>query len=203
MSDEKKNVVWHEQLVSQQDRNVLNKHRGAVIWFTGLSASGKSTIAHHLERELYERGIRTYVLDGDNVRHRMNSDLGFSREDRHENLRRIGEMSKLFVEAGIMVLNAFISPYRKDRELVADIIGHDNFIEIHVDCPVEVCEKRDPKGLYKKARAGIIKGYTGVDSPYEAPTRPDIRLNTDEDDVDTCVKKVLEHLDEKRLILLI
>lgn len=198
-----KNVIWHEHLVNRSERNVLNKHRSKVIWFTGLSASGKSTIAHHLEKELYDRGVRTYVLDGDNVRHGLTSDLGFERADRAENLRRIAEACRLFVDAGVMVLTAFISPFKADRQRVADIIGKDDFIEVHVDCPVEVCENRDPKGMYKKARAGEIKGYTGVDSPYEAPASPDLRLPTSEMDVEGCVRKVLELLDEKKLILLL
>lgn len=198
-----KNVVWHEQLVSRQERNQLNKHRSAVIWFTGLSASGKSTIAHHLEKELYERGVRSYVLDGDNIRHGLNSDLGFAREDRSENLRRIAELARLCVDAGVMVLTAFISPYRDDRKRVADIIGVDDFIEIFVDCPIDVCEARDPKGLYRKARAGEIKGYTGVDAPYEAPEAPALALRTDESSVEDCVKAVLEYLDKQKLILLI
>lgn len=197
------NIVWHEQLVSRQDRNMLNKHRSAVIWFTGLSASGKSTIAHHLEKELFERGVRSYVLDGDNIRHGLNSDLGFDRNDRSENLRRIAEMGKLFVDAGIMVLTAFISPYKNDRQRVAEIIGKENFIEIFVECPINVCEARDPKGLYRKARAGEIKGYTGVDSPYEEPESPSLTLRTDKNSVEDCVNQVLEHLDKKKLILLI
>ena len=198
-----KNVIWHEHLVSRIERNVLNKHRSKVIWFTGLSASGKSTIAHHLEKELYDRGVRTYVLDGDNVRHGLNSDLGFTREDRAENLRRIAETCRLFVDAGVMVLSAFISPFKADREKIAEIIGRNDFIEVHVDCPVEICENRDPKGLYKKARAGEIKGYTGVDSPYEAPESPDVKLPTNELDVESCVREVLELLDDKKLILLL
>jgi adenylylsulfate kinase len=174
-----------------------------VVWFTGLSASGKSTIAHHLEKELFERGIRAYVLDGDNVRHGINSNLGFSREDRKENLRRIAEVARLFMDAGVVVLAAFISPYREDRAFVRDTVGADSFFEIFVKCPVDVCENRDPKGLYKKARAGVIKGYTGVDAPYEEPEQPDLALSTDELTVADSVQKVLDLLDSRRFILLV
>jgi adenylylsulfate kinase len=195
-------VVWHENLVNGRERNVMNKHRSGIVWFTGLSASGKSTIAHHLEKDLFDRGIRGYVLDGDNVRHGINSNLGFSREDRRENLRRIAEVAKLFSDAGIVVLSAFISPYREDREFVRDIAGKENFFEVYVRCPIEVCEKRDPKGLYKKARAGVIKNYTGVDAPYEEPENPDVVLDTDELSVEESVRKILEFLDSKKFILL-
>ena len=195
-------VVWHESLVSRKDRNRMNKHRSGVVWFTGHSASGKSTIAHHLEKELFDRGVRSYVLDGDNVRHGINSNLGFSRDDRRENLRRIAEVSKLIADAGIVVLAAFISPYREDRAYVRSTVGADAFFEVYIKCDVDVCEMRDPKGLYKKARAGIIKGYTGVDAPYEEPLNPDLVLDTQALDVDQCVRKVLEMLDEKKSILL-
>jgi adenylylsulfate kinase len=195
-------VVWHETLVNRRQRNVMNKHRSGIIWFTGLSASGKSTIAHHLEKDLFDRGIRGYVLDGDNVRHGINSNLGFSREGRRENLRRIAEVAKLLSDAGIVVLSAFISPYKEDREFVRDIAGKENFFEVYVRCPIEVCEKRDPKGLYKKARAGIIKNYTGVDAPYEEPEAPDVVLDTDELSVEESVRKVLEFLDHNKFILL-
>jgi len=198
-----KHVVWHETLVNMRERNRMNKHKSGVVWFTGLSASGKSTIAHHLEKDLFDRGIRAYVLDGDNVRHGINSNLGFSREDRRENLRRIAEVSKLFVDAGVVVLAAFISPYREDRAFVRDVVGVDNFFEIFVKCSVDVCETRDPKGLYKKARAGIIKNYTGVDAPYEEPEKPDLVIDTVENDVETSVRKVLEFLESKKFILLV
>jgi adenylylsulfate kinase len=198
-----KHVIWHETLVNRQDRNRINKHRSGLVWFTGLSASGKSTIAHHLERELFDRGIRSYVLDGDNVRHGINSNLGFSRDDRRENLRRIAEVSRLFTDAGIVVLAAFISPYREDREFVKEIVGDESFFEIYVKCPVEVCEHRDPKGLYKKARAGIIKNYTGVDAPYEEPDNPDLSIDTVALDVDSSVRKVLEFLESRKFLLLL
>lgn len=196
-------IIWHEALVSRDERNRSNKHRSGVVWFTGLSASGKSTIAHHLEKELFDRGIRSYVLDGDNIRHGINSNLGFSREDRRENLRRIAEVAKLFVDAGIVVLAAFISPYRNDRDFVREIVGTEYFFEVFIECSVEVCEKRDPKGLYKKARAGIIKDYTGVDSPYEKPAHPDLTINTEGLSVEESVSSVLRFLEEKRFILLI
>ena len=195
-------VIWHNPYVSMRDRNLMNKHKSGVVWFTGLSASGKSTIAHFVEKELYERGIRAYVLDGDNVRHGINSNLGFSRDDRRENIRRIAEVSKLFVDTGIVVLGSFISPYREDRAFVAETIGRDNFFEIYVKCPVEVCMNRDPKGLYKKAKAGIIKGYTGVDAPYEAPENPDLVLDTEELTVEESSKNVLKLLDSRKFILL-
>jgi len=173
------------------------------VWFTGLPASGKSTIAHHMEKELFDRGIRAYVLDGDNIRHGINSDLGFSREERKENLRRIAELSKLLVDAGIVVLAAFVSPYHEDREFVRGILGDESFFEIYVKCPPEVCEHRDPKGQYKKAREGIIKNYTGVSAPYEEPETPDLVLNTEELAVEDSVKSILELLDKRKFILLV
>jgi adenylylsulfate kinase len=196
-------VVWHENLVSRNDRNRINKHRSGIVWFTGLSAAGKSTIAHHLEKELFDRGIRAYVLDGDNVRHGINVNLGFTREDRRENLRRIAEVARLFADAGLVVLSAFISPFREDRDFVREIVGVDNFFEVYVKCPVEVCEKRDPKGLYKKARAGIIRNYTGVDSPYEEPESPDLIIDTNDLDVESSVQSVLALLEERKFILLL
>jgi adenylylsulfate kinase len=196
------NIVWHETLVDRQDRNRMNKHKSGVIWFTGCPASGKSTIAHHLERALFERAIRCYVLDGDNVRHGINSNLGFSREDRRENLRRIAECSKLFVDAGLVVLAAFVSPYREDRQVVRQIVGPEHFFEVYVKCSLETCEKRDPKGQYKKAKAGLIKEYTGISAPYEEPEHPELVLDTEDLDVESAVKKVLELLDRKKFILL-
>jgi len=198
----KKNVVWHETLVTRHDRNVRNRHRSGLIWFTGLPAAGKSTIAHQLEKELFDRGIRCYVLDGDNVRHGLTADLGFSREDRKENLRRIAEVGRLFVEAGFVVIAAFVSPYRKDREFIREKLGGDHFFEVHIKCSPEVAEKRDPKGNYKKARAGIIKDYTGVSAPYEDPENPDLVIDTEDLDVTQGVQKALEFLDKKKFILL-
>jgi adenylylsulfate kinase len=196
----KNNVIWHDVHVEKADRNRLNNHKSGLIWFTGLSASGKSTIAHYVEKKLFERGIRTYVLDGDNVRHGLNSNLGFSPEDRKENLRRIVELSKLFVDAGILVLAAFISPYKKDREYIRKRFENDNFLEIYVKCSVEECEKRDPKGQYKKAREGIIKNYTGISAPYEEPDNPNLIIETEKIDLASSVKQVLELLDKKNII---
>jgi adenylylsulfate kinase len=197
------NVVWHERLVSRRERNLLNKHKSGVVWFTGLSAAGKSTIAHHLEKDLFDRGIRAYVLDGDNVRHGINANLGFSREDRKENLRRISEVAKLYVDAGIVVLAAFISPYREDRAYIKEIVGPDDFFEVYVKCSLNVCENRDPKGLYKKARAGLIKNYTGIDAPYEEPLEADLEIDTEALDVEASVTKVLTFLDDRKFILLL
>ncbi len=193
-------VVWDDRYVKRAERNRLNNHKSGLVWFTGLSASGKSTIAHLVERELFNRGIRTYVFDGDNVRHGINSNLGFSREDRRENLRRIAELSKLFVDAGILVLAAFISPYREDREYIRKRFDGDNFLEMYVKCSVEECERRDPKGQYRKAREGIIKNYTGVSSPYEEPENPDLILDTERFNIKTSVQKVIELLDEKKFV---
>ena len=195
-------VTWHETLVDMRSRNIMNKHRSGLIWFTGLPSSGKSTIAHRLERELFERGIRTYVLDGDNVRHGINSNLGFSREDRRENLRRIAEFSRLFVDSGLVVLAAFVSPYRQDRAFVRERVGPEHFFEVYVKCPPEVCEERDPKGNYRKAREGIIKNYTGVSAPYEEPENPDLLIDTEAMDEQGSVRKVLKFLDNKKFILL-
>lgn len=182
---------WHRALVSRSDREKLNGHRSLVLWFTGLSGSGKSTIAHAVELELHRRGLRTFVFDGDNVRHGLCRDLGFSREDRAENLRRIMEMMKLFLDAGIIALTAFISPYRTDRHQVREFFRGD-FWEIYCRCPLEVCEQRDVKGLYKRARAGEIANYTGISSPYEEPGNPDLILDTHLQTVEECMHKVLD-----------
>ena len=195
-----KHVVWHECLVKRSDRNSLNNHKSGLVWFTGLSASGKSTIAHSVEKELHDRGIRTYVLDGDNVRHGLNSNLGFSPEDRKENIRRIGEVAKLMADAGIVVFTAFISPYREDRDTVRKLFEGDHFYEVFVKCSLEECEKRDPKGLYKKARAGIIKNYTGIDSPYEEPLAPELVVDTEHLTIEESVDQVIDFLCEKKLI---
>jgi adenylylsulfate kinase len=195
----KNHIIWHDGYINRADRNRLNRHKSCLIWFTGLSASGKSTIAHLVEKKLHEQGIRTYVLDGDNVRHGLNADLGFSREDRKENLRRIVEVCKLMVDAGLVVLTAFISPYREDRAYVKGKL-EDDYIEIYVKCSVEECERRDPKGLYKKARSGIIKNYTGVSAPYEEPENPDLVIDTEVMDIEMAVKVVLEFLNEDLFI---
>jgi adenylylsulfate kinase len=195
-------ISWHNGYVSKHDRNILNNHKSGLIWFTGLPSSGKSTIAHLLEKELFSQGIRTYVLDGDNVRHGLNSNLGFNREDRRENLRRIVELSKLMMDAGLIVLAAFVSPYKKDREYVRSRFNDDNFLEIYVKCSIEECERRDPKGNYKKARAGIIKDYTGISSPYEKPENPDLLIDTEILSIESSVHKVLDLLSKKNFISL-
>jgi len=193
------NVVWHEVLVSRGEREVLNGHKGAVVWFTGLSGSGKSTVAHAVERELHALGCRTYVLDGDNVRHGLCGDLGFSVADRHENIRRVGEVTKLFVDAGVIVLTAFISPLRSDRRKVRALIGGD-FVEIYCACPIEECERRDVKGLYRRARAGEIKDFTGISSPYDPPQKPELVIDTSVLTVNQSVDAVLGALRERRVI---
>ncbi len=195
MEKKSTNVVWHKMNVSREDREELLKQKGAVLWFTGLSGSGKSTVASSLEKRLHDMGKLTYTLDGDNVRHGLNSDLGFSDEDRVENIRRIGEISKLFVDAGVITIATFVSPFREDRQKVRDLLGKD-FVEIYIDCPIEVCEKRDPKGIYKKARAGEIKHFTGIDSPYESPINPEIVVSTHLNTLDECVDKLVAYLEE-------
>lgn len=194
------NVVWHHATVTRERREAQNKHRGAIIWFTGLSGSGKSTLAHAVEEALHQRGCRTFVLDGDNVRHGLCGDLGFSPEDRVENIRRVGEMAKLFMEAGIIVLTAFISPYRADRDRVRSMVGEGDFIEIYCNASVAVCEDRDVKGLYKKARDGQIVEFTGITSPYEKPLSPELAINTGSDAIDACVQQVVEEMKSRGMI---
>jgi adenylylsulfate kinase len=194
------NIVWHQGAVSRENREQLNGHKGATIWLTGLSGSGKSTIAVDLEKRLAERGTRTYILDGDNIRHGLNKNLGFSPADRTENIRRIGEVAKLFTDAGIVALTAFISPYRDDRDQVRKIMADGDFIEVHVDCPVEVCEQRDVKGLYKKARAGEIKEFTGISAPYEAPEKAELTINTAGQSVEDSAKQILAYLEAKGIV---
>jgi adenylylsulfate kinase len=194
------NVVWHNATVTRARRETQNGHRGAIIWFTGLSGSGKSTLAHAVEEALHQRGCRTFVLDGDNVRHGLCGDLGFSAADRIENIRRIGEMAKLFMEAGVIVLTAFISPYRADRERVRGLVEYGDIVEIYCDTDIEICEARDVKGLYKKARAGQIGEFTGISSPYEIPAKPELTVNTGTQDIDVCVQQVIDELTERRLI---
>jgi len=189
-----KNLVWHHATVTRARREIQNGHRGAILWFTGLSGSGKSTLAHALEESLHQRGCRTFVLDGDNVRHGLCGDLGFSAKDRIENIRRIGEMAKLFMEAGVIVLTAFISPYRADRERVRGMVAHGDFIEVYCNTPIDICEKRDVKGMYKKARAGEIAEFTGVSAPYEAPLKPELDLNTGVDELPMCVKQIIDEV---------
>ncbi len=201
-SDDQKNhdIVWHHATVTRARREAQNNHKAVNLWFTGLSGSGKSTLAHAVEERLHQMGCRTFVFDGDNVRHGLCSDLGFSLEDRSENIRRIGEMVNLFLQAGVIALTAFISPLKKDREKVRAIIGPDNYLEIHCACSLEICEQRDVKGLYKKARAGIIKNYTGISSPYEAPENPALRLDSGATPLEECVKQVISYLQEKQVI---
>lgn len=195
-------IKWHNGFVNREDRNRLNNHKSGLVWLTGLPSSGKSTIAHTVEKRLFDKRIRIYVLDGDNIRHGLNSNLGFSRDDRYENLRRIVELSKLMVDAGLIVLASFVSPYREDRRYVKERFHNDNFLEIYVKCSIEECEKRDPKGNYKKAKAGIIKNYTGVSAPYEEPENPDLIIDTEELDLEKSVQKVLKLLQDKNFIFL-
>lgn len=201
MSQQKStNVVWHNATISREKRQELNNHRSAVLWFTGLSGSGKSTLAHAVEDELYKRQCRTFVLDGDNVRHGLCGDLGFSLEHRKENIRRVGEVAKLFTEAGVIVLTAFISPLREDRERVRNILPHGDFLEIYCAASLEVCEGRDVKGLYKKARAGQIPEFTGITSPYEEPVSPELVVNTGGDALDVSVANVFKLLEQREII---
>lgn len=194
---EELHIIPHDHKINKEGRNTLNRHKSFVIWFTGLSGSGKSTVANALEQQLYERNIRTYILDGDNVRAGLNSDLDFTEEGRVENIRRIGEVANLFVQAGVVTLSAFVSPFKTDREKVKQTVGAENFIEVFVSCPIEVCEERDVKGLYKKARAGIIKNFTGISSPFEEPENADIVVYTDKESLDESTLRVLEKVLEK------
>lgn len=193
-------TVWHDATIRREHRHRQNGHGSAILWFTGLSGAGKSTLAHAVEERLHHLGCRTYVLDGDNVRHGLCGDLGFTADDRRENIRRIGEVAKLMIDAGTIALTAFISPFRADRERVRGMVMHGEFIEIHCMCDIEVCESRDVKGLYKKARAGEIKEFTGISSPYEIPSKPELVVDTARDDLRTCVEQVLGHLRIRGLI---
>jgi adenylylsulfate kinase len=194
---EELHIIPHAHKIDREARNALNKHKSLVVWFTGLSGSGKSTVANALEQQLHERNVRTYILDGDNVRAGLNSDLDFTEEGRVENIRRIGEVANLFVQAGVVTLSAFVSPFKADREKVRQTVGTDNFIEVFVSCPLEVCEERDVKGLYKKARAGIIKNFTGISSPFEEPDNADVVVHTDKESLEVSTLKVLEKVLEK------
>lgn len=194
------NIVWHEGHIVKQDRERLLGQKGVVIWFTGLSGSGKSTIAREVERRLFENGNLAYVLDGDNIRFGLNKNLGFSPEDRKENIRRIGEVAKLFADAGVIVLTAFISPYREDRNSARTLLKEGEFIEVFVKCPIEKCEERDVKGLYKKARAGEIKEFTGISAPYEEPESPELVIETDREPLEAAAEKVMEYLKKKGII---
>lgn len=188
-------TVWHEATVTRLDRERLNGHRSCILWFTGLSGSGKSTLSHAVEDLLFKQSVRTFVLDGDNVRKGLCKDLGFTDSNRTENIRRIGEVSKLMMQAGVITLSAFISPFIKDRQLVRELVGPDEFIEIYCDAPLDVCELRDVKGLYKKARQGLIPDFTGISSPYERPINPEITLDTATLTVNECSIRVIEYLD--------
>lgn len=194
------NIVWHHATVTKEDRRTKNGHHSAVLWFTGLSGSGKSTLANAVSKKLFELGVQNYVLDGDNIRHGLNKDLGFSAEDRTENIRRIGEVAKLFVDSGQFVLTAFISPFARDRQLVRQLLANDEFIEIYVKCPLEECEKRDPKGLYKKARNGEIREFTGIDSPYEEPVSPELTIETHRHSLEQCVEQVIAYLRHRQFM---
>jgi adenylylsulfate kinase len=194
------NTVWHHAAVTRDLRERLNGHRNAVVWFTGLSGSGKSTLAHAVEERLYQMACRTFVFDGDNVRHGLCGDLGFSENDRKENIRRIGEMTKLFAEAGVIALTAFISPFRADRRRVRQMLRPGNFIEVYCRCPLEVCESRDVKGIYRRARAGEIHDFTGISSPYEEPENPELVIDTGSMPLDQCVDQVIGHLRDRGVI---
>ncbi len=200
MTKKSSNVVWHHATITRVLREKQNNHKSTIMWFTGLSGSGKSTLAHAVEDRLHKMGCRTFVLDGDNIRHGLCSDLGFSDTDRTENIRRIGEVSKLFLEAGVIVLTAFISPFRQDRELARSLVPHGDFLEIFCDAPLEVCEERDVKGLYAKARAGVIPHFTGISSPYEAPEVPELRVATGEDELESCAKQVIDLLVKRGIV---
>jgi adenylylsulfate kinase len=194
------NITWHKPLVTQADRDERNAYRGAVLWFTGLPSSGKSTLAHQLERSLFDRGCNAYVLDGDNIRHRLNKDLSFTPEDRTENIRRIGEVANLFADAGIIVVSAFISPYRDDRDQARALNEPGRFFEVYCKCSLEACEERDPKGLYRRARKGEVKEFTGVTAPYEEPEKPEICVETDKQTLDECVSQILAFLEKEGVI---
>ncbi len=200
MSKKSTNTVWHHATISREDRENMHQHKSAVLWFTGLSGSGKSTLAHAVEEKLHSMGVSTFVLDGDNVRHGLCSDLGFSDQDRVENIRRVAEVAKLFSEAGVVTLTAFISPFREDRNAARKLMPHGDFLEIYCQCPLEICEQRDVKGLYKKARAGEIPFFTGIDSPYEAPEKPELAVETGAMPLADCVEKVIMLMKERGLI---
>jgi adenylylsulfate kinase len=200
MTSKSTNTVWHHATITRAAREKLHKHHSVILWFTGLSGSGKSTLAHAVEDYLYYLGISTFVLDGDNVRHGLCSDLGFSDKDRVENIRRIGELAKLMTEAGIITLTAFISPFKSDRNAARNLVPHGDFLEIYCECAIETCEQRDVKGLYKKARAGQIPFFTGIGSPYEAPENPELVVDTQNLSLEECVQQVIELLVERGII---
>lgn len=194
MNMKTENTVWHQQQVSKEQRAQLKKQRPCLLWYTGLSGSGKSTVANAVDALLFERGCHSYLLDGDNVRHGLNGDLSFSDEDRIENIRRISEVSKLFIDAGLIVSTAFISPFAGDRQMARDLLEKGEFIEVYIDTPIAICEQRDPKGLYKKARAGEIKDFTGIDSTYDVPVSPEVHIKTEHLSVEQCAEKIVAYL---------
>ncbi|MDQ7075200.1 MAG: adenylyl-sulfate kinase [Gammaproteobacteria bacterium] len=194
------NTVWHSATVTRERREAQSGHKGVVLWFTGLSGSGKSTLAHAVEEELYQRDCRTFVLDGDNVRHGLCGDLGFGEHDRQENIRRVGESTKLFVEAGVITLTAFISPFQEDRNRVRSMFPHGEFLEIFCSCPLSICEERDVKGLYQRARAGEVKNFTGIDSPYEEPVKPELIVDTGSLPLNESVNQVMELLVSRGMV---
>ena len=194
------NIVWHDHKVDRSERESLLKQKGVVLWFTGLSGSGKSTIANEVSYKLHEIGKLSYILDGDNIRHGLNKNLGFSPEDRKENIRRISEVANLFADAGIITITAFISPYRVDRDFCRSLVGEGRFIEIYAKASLDTCEKRDPKGMYKKVRAGLIKEFTGISAPYEEPLNPELVIDTDKESIEESTKKVIEKIEEYNLI---
>lgn len=196
-----KNITWHESNITKEDRERLNGHKAVVLWFTGLSGSGKSTLAHAVEQALYDKGCRTIVLDGDNIRHGLNKNLGFSPEDREENIRRIGEVARLFTQAGVIALTAFISPYRADRDNARELLNDGEFVEVYLKCAIDVCESRDVKGLYKKARAGEIKEFTGISAPYEEPLNPELVIDTAAETLEESTRKVLAYLQSQEIIV--
>ena len=195
-----KHTIYHEPTIYREDRERLNDHRSVILWFTGLSGSGKSTLAHAVEDKLHGKGIRTYVLDGDNVRQGLCKDLGFSDTDRNENIRRIGEVSKLMLDAGVVVMTAFISPFRDDRQNVRELVKDGDFVEIYCKAPLSICEERDPKGLYKKARAGEIPEFTGISSPYEEPDNAELILDTGTHSIEQSVDEIISYLNEKGIV---
>lgn len=200
MNNPSSNIVWHQHFVTQQDRAKQKQQSPCIIWFTGLSGSGKSTLANQLEHALFQMGKHCYLLDGDNVRHRLNKDLGFSETDRVENIRRVGEVANLMADAGLIVITAFISPFQADRQLVREMARPGQFFEVFIDTPLEVCEQRDPKGLYQKARAGEISNFTGIDSPYEAPSTPDIHIHNHQVSIEEVTQQLVDALTEKGIL---
>ena len=201
MTDERStNVTWHRPLVMQADRERRNGYKGFVLWLTGLSSSGKSTLGHEVERLLFEKGCNSYVLDGDNIRYRLNKNLGFTPEDRKENIRRIGEVANLFTDAGVIVITAFISPYKEDREQARSLNEPERFIEVFCKCSIDECEQRDPKGLYKRARKGEIKDFTGINAPYEEPEAPEIIVETDKYTLEECATQIIRYMENQGLI---